>query len=185
MNKANPIDIPRLIRIATLLGAVLAGSLVYFAYLPRVEALRFRIEDAETSLRSAEIAASEMPRLRAERDILATRYARVLSQNADAVFLRELVAAARRGGTALVTTSLSRSANASQDGSHSGLLMQTRGTVELRGAYRNVLVVIAELSSGADIVAVDPPSVRRDGRSVVASVPVTIYEPAPAAREAQ
>ncbi|MBD5655817.1 MAG: hypothetical protein IAI50_11655 [Candidatus Eremiobacteraeota bacterium] len=177
MSGAAPVDVPRLIRLATLFFALLAASLVYFGYRSQIEALQYRIEDAEAALRSDEVAASEMPRLRDERNALAARYSRLLRQNAEAVFLRELMTIARARGLTLLTTSLVPGNDAPHDGTRLELLVPTRVTLQLQGPYRNVLVAISELSTGSEIVAVEPPTMRRDGSVVDASVPVTIYEP--------
>ena len=77
MNAAQPIDVPRLIRIATLLFALLGATLVYLTFAPVVDGLEQRIDDAQATLRSDEIAASEMPHVRAERDELARHYERL------------------------------------------------------------------------------------------------------------
>jgi hypothetical protein len=175
---SSQINVPRLIRIATLLFAVLLGSIVYFHFQVRVDAMQYRIDDAEAALRSGEVAASEMGHLRDERDALASRYARRLNSNAQAIFLRELIALVQARDVTLVATSLSRAKPTRGNADGPELLTPTHVTLELRGTYRNLLLLIAALSTGSEIVAVEPPDMRRDGTAVMASVPVTIYEPA-------
>jgi Tfp pilus assembly protein PilO len=178
MNAA-PIDVPRLIRIASLLFAILAGALVYFAYQPQIDGLQTRLDDAEAQLRSEEVAFTEMPRLRAERFALAERYDALFEQNPEAVFLRELASTVHRHDVRLVATSVTPDATAENGpaAAHPALFKQTGVSLELRGTYAHLLGAIGDLSRGSEIVGVDPPTLRRDGDAVVASVPVTIYEP--------
>jgi len=53
--------------------------------------------------------------------------------------------------------------------------------VELRGRYRNLLTAIGDLSLGSAVVDVGNPSIRRDGGVLLATIPITIDEPARAA----
>ena len=92
--------------------------------------------------------------------------------------MRELSATARADNLVLLSTSVTRDSEAATNPLASALLAPTRVTVELRGPYRNVLAAIGSLSLGSEIVDVAAPSLRRDGDAVIASVPVTIYEPA-------
>ncbi len=177
MNATNAIDIPRLIRIATLLFTLLGGSIVYFTFAPSVDALQQRIDDAQATLRSDEVAFSEVPHVRVERDALAHRYATLFGQNPEAVFLRELSSTVRRNRVALLSTSVSRDANGPKPQPLSSLLAPTALQIELRGSYAHVLAAIGDLSLGSEIVNVAAPSLRRDDDAVIASIPVTIYEP--------
>lgn len=178
MNATNAVDIPRLIRIATLLFTLLGGSIVYFAFAPSIDALQQRIDDGQATLRSDEVAFSEVPLVRAERDALARRYATLFGQNPEAVFLRELSSTVRRNGVALLSTTVTRDANGAKNESpSSSLLAPTLLQIELRGSYAHVLGAIADLSLGSEIVNVGAPSLRRDDDAVIASVPVVIYEP--------
>jgi hypothetical protein len=170
------IDLSRLVRLATFGGAILAGALAYFTNEPAREALAARLDDARTQLRSDDIVLAETVRLRAKREALRIRYARLFAANPEAIFLRELDWNVRRHALALVSTNARHDGNAEpRDASGFGRVALT---VELRGSYRHLLEAVVDLSRGKEIVAVDPPNFRRDGRSLVASVPVTIFEPA-------
>jgi Tfp pilus assembly protein PilO len=178
MNATAPINVPRLIRLATLSFALLAGTLVYFTFAPVAGGLQQRIDDAQATLRSDEVAFSEAPHVRDERDALGRRYAALFAQNPEAVFLRELSADVHASGVTLLSTSVTQDASGSKAGSTpNALLAPTRMQIELRGSYRRVLSAVAELSLGSEIVNVAAPSLRRDGDAVIASIPVTIYEP--------
>lgn len=178
MNATNAIDVPRLIRIATLLFTLLGGSIVYFTFAPTIDALQQRIDDAQATLRSDEVAFSEVPHVRIERDALARRYAALFGQNPEAVFLRELSSTVRRNGVSLLSTTVTRDTSGPKPASPvTSLLAPTLLQIELRGSYSHVLAAIAEVSLGSEIVNVRAPSLRRDGDAVIASIPVTIYEP--------
>jgi hypothetical protein len=202
--------------------SLVAGVLVYCAYQPQIDALALRLEDDESELRSGDIAYSELPRLRRERDTLARRYDGAFVHAAEATFLRDLAATARRHDVALVSTSVVQDTTAGPNGSNglivsndsngasisnasngsSGsfgsngsnssaasnssnnsnvlnrkLLEATHATLELRGRYVDLLAAVADLSTGAEMVGVDAPALHRDGDAIVASVPVTLYEP--------
>jgi hypothetical protein len=177
---ATPIDVPRLVRIATLLFAILAGSLVYFSYQPQIDAEQIRLDDAESDLRSQDVALSEMPRLRAERILLARRYDTPFAKNPEAVFLRELASTVARHDVSLVSTTVSGDAAATTVSAHPALFKQTQVLLELRGTYGHLLATVRDLSLGSAIVGVEAPTIRRDGNALIASVPVTIYEPSDA-----
>ena len=99
------VNVPRLIRIATLLFAILAGALVYLTYEPAAEALGQRLSDDTSTLRSDETVLHTLPQLRRSRDELARQYATLFAQNPEAVFLRDLSSATERHGVTLVSTS--------------------------------------------------------------------------------
>ncbi len=172
------IDIGRALRIATFLCAALAGAFVYFAYEPQAAAAQQRVDDAQARLRSDEVAFSEMPHLRLERAELEHRYAQLFEQNAEAVFLRELASTVRRHGVMLATTSVSQDLDAPPTVAKPALFSANRVSLELRGTYRDLLGAIGDLSLGSEIVAVEPPSMRRDGSTIAATVRAVIYEPA-------
>jgi hypothetical protein len=174
---AAPVDVPRLIRIATLLFAILAGSLVYFAYQPQIDAAQLRLDDAEADLRSQDVALSETPRLRAERAMLARRYDTPFAKNPEAVFLRELASTVSRHDVSLVSTTVSADGPGAALAAHPALFKQTQVLLELRGKYGHLLATVRDLSIGSAIVGVEAPTIRRDGTALIASVPVTIYEP--------
>jgi hypothetical protein len=177
---AHPIDVPRLIRIATLLFAVLAGCLVYFAYEPFVDGAQTKLEDGQAELRSEDVAFAEIPRLRAERIALARRYDPIFALNAQASFLRELAQTVRRHNVTLVSTSVEPDASPLKDPATTlpALLRQRQVSLELRGTYPHLLATVAEVSRGPGIVGAAEPTLRRAEGAIVATVPVTLYEPA-------
>jgi Tfp pilus assembly protein PilO len=174
VNATTPIDVPRLIRIASVACAILAGALVYLRFEPDLDATRAQIDDARDELRSEDVVFADVPRLRSERAALRERYARLFLQNPEAVFLRDLDAAVRRHGVEVVS---SRAGRATQAPVTTTAPPQIPLTLELRGSYRDLLATIVDLSRGDEIVEVDAPSLRRDGDALIASVPVAVFEP--------
>ncbi len=175
-----PIDVRRLIRIATFLFCVVAAMLVYLSFAPQIDASGERIDAAQSQLNSDESSFSELGVLRSERDTLARRYARLFAQNPEAVFLRGLASDVARHGVTLVATTETRDTSsqaAANDPEAGSPGEKTLLSVEMRGHYRNLLAAIGELSLGPEIVRVDMPTLRRDGADVTALVPVTIFEP--------
>ena len=178
MKTETNVDVTRLIRIATAAGAVLAGALVYLAREPDVDALANRLDAARVEERSDDAVIAETERLRAERDTLGRRYAGALGRNAEAVFLRDIGNATRRHGVAVVSTSANRTVAPAVAGDPLALFTRVDFTIELRGTYRALLATVVDLSLGNEIARVAAPSLRRDRGTLVASVPVTLYEPA-------
>jgi hypothetical protein len=182
-----PIDVRRLIRIATFLLCVVAATLVYLSFAPQIDASSERIDAAQSQLNSDESSFSEIGVLRRERDTLARRYSRLFAQNPEAVFLRSLASDCARHGVTLVATTEARdtaSQTVNDPETRSGA-EKTSLSVEMRGHYRNLLAAIGELSLGPEIVRVDMPTLRRDGGDVTALVPVTIFEPTAHAPQAE
>lgn len=187
MTPEHLVDVPRLIRIVTAACAIAAGALVYLRFEPDVQSVSAEADDARAELRSDDVVIAEMPRLRGERDALRRRYDRLFAQDPEALFLRDLDADARRHDVAVVSTStLAGSAAGAGEPPASRGERGERGdspfpqislTLELRGAYRALLETVGDLSRGSEIVSVGQPSLRRDGAALVASVPITIYEP--------
>lgn len=170
------IDVPRLLRIATFLFAVAAATGVHLTYQPRIDVLQQRIDDNNNELRSDDIAFAEATTLRGQRTQLANRYASIFAQNAQAVFVRELATTVHRNGVTLIATTVSQEGG--NDAHVPGTLFaKTHVSMSLRGSYRRLLAAIADLSMGSEIVEVQPPNLARDGASVIATVPINIYEP--------
>jgi Tfp pilus assembly protein PilO len=176
---AVPVDVPRLIRIATLLFSILSGSLVWLAYQPQIASLETRLDNDQSALRSEEVAFAETPRLRSERERLARRYGTLLGANPEAIFLRELAWNIRRHGVTLQSSAASQDRPVPGLRAPAALLGQTQLSIELRGSYRGLLAAVGELSHGSEIVGVNTPALRRDGDAVVATIPLTIYAPSP------
>jgi Tfp pilus assembly protein PilO len=173
VNATTPIDVPRLIRIASVACAILAGALVYLRFEPDLDATRAQIDDARDELRSEDVVFADVPRLRSERAALRERYARLFAQNPEAVFLRDLDATVRRHGVEVVSSRAGRATHPPG----AAAAPQIPLTLELRGSYRNLLATIVDLSRGDEIVEVDAASLRRDGDALIASVPVAVFEP--------
>ncbi len=170
------IDVPRLIRIVTLLLTVLALVLVYFSYAPQIDALHARIDDGQKELRSDEIAFGQATVLRGQRAQLARRYASLFAQTPQAVFVRELATTVHRHHVMLLATNVSQDAGPTEAGPDLPFT-RTRVSIEMRGTYRALLAAIADLSNGSEIVEVREASLHRDGTAIAANVPVVIYEP--------
>jgi Tfp pilus assembly protein PilO len=170
------IDVSRIVRIVSVGLAILAGASVYVSYEPQVESLRTRVDEARADVRSGDIVLADRERLRTERAAFERRYARLFAQNPQAVFLRELSATAGRHGIDVVGSASGHARLDSRDETV-GTFKRVALTLQLRGSYRNLLAAIAEISQGNEIVAVEVPSLQRDGDSIVASVPVAIFEP--------
>ena len=185
------IDARRLVRIATVLSCIVAGSCVYFALGPYVESASQRVDGAELQLDSDRTTAFNVRALAEERGVLVRRYARLFAQNPEAVFIRGLASDAARHGVTLLSTSESKSDSPTTipntstsgpslvpgDAAMSIGAERTAISVSLRGRYRNLLATIGEMSLGPEIVRVDPPTLTRDRSEVTAIVPVTIFEP--------
>jgi hypothetical protein len=80
----------------------------------------------------------------------------------------------------VVSTSASREPAANAAKGDDELFTRVDLTVELRGTYRDLLATIVDLSLGGAIARVAGPSFRRTGSALVATVPVTLFEPLPA-----
>lgn len=172
-------DAPRLIRIAALACTVVAVVSIWLAYAPQIDAIQTRIDDGRSELRSDETAFSQANVLRAERARLADRYATLLAQNPEAVFVRELATTVKRHRVALLGTNVTQDAATNDADGANVPFSRTRVSIEMRGTYRGLLATIADLSTGSEIVEVREPNLHRDGDAIAATVPVIIYEPLP------
>ncbi|MGP6159192.1 MAG: hypothetical protein ACLPYS_17075 [Vulcanimicrobiaceae bacterium] len=173
----NETNVPRLIKIATLLFGIFAGSLVYFVFEPQVDVAQRALEDDESMLRSDEVVFNAVPGLRLKREQLTKRYAGLFSENPEAVFLRELSTLAKLRRVTVVSASLSTDPTEPGHGIRT-LFARTAMQLELHGEYRNLLSAISDLSRGAAVVDVGLPAIRRDGTALLATVPLEIGEPA-------
>lgn len=169
-------DIPRLIRVATFLASAVAAITVYVAYEPRVDELITRIDTGGDELLSDDAAFRSAALLRSQYAKLSAHYSSLEAHNPEAVFVRELATTVRRHGVSLVTTSATQEQESSQSPGGTVLFGRTLATLELRGPYRALLATIADLSMGSAIVEVRESSLHRDGNTIVADVPVVIYE---------
>ncbi len=171
------IDVSRLIRIAAIALTVLAVALVYVSYAPQIDALQARIDDGRSELRSDAETFAQATALRGERARLAERYSSLFAANPEAVFVRELATTVHRHHVKLVDTNVTQDPESSDPSATSLPFSRAHVSIGLRGTYRTLLATIADLSSGSEIVEVREPNLRRDGDAIVATVPLTIYEP--------
>jgi len=178
VNAATSVDFPRLIRIVTLFSAILGGALVYFTFEPDIDGLSLRLADTDSELRSDDVAFSEITRLKAERVELFDRYAQLFTQNPQAIFLRELTANVRRHAVTLVSTSVADDRSIPRDRNiQLPAFRETHLTVEIEGRYRDLLAAIADMSASSQLVEVGEANMNRDGKLVIASVPIVLFEP--------
>jgi Tfp pilus assembly protein PilO len=175
------IDVRRLVRIVAVLSCIVAAFVVFFTFAPDVDAASLRLDQASLQLNSDSSAFYQLGLLRAQRDQLSKRYARLFEQNPEAVFLRSLASDVARHGLTLVSTAESQDTHGVPQPQGSTATEKfgdkTTLTIEMRGSYRNLLAAIGELSIGSEIVRVDSPTLRREGDAIDAVVPVSIYEP--------
>jgi hypothetical protein len=176
---SEPIDVARLIRVGTLLFAILAGSLVYATYEPTANTIQARLDAAQFTLRSEDLVFAETPRVRAELTTLARRFDPILGRRAQAVFLRELASTVKRRELVLVSTTEPENGSSvtTRRPSFSVPFHQARVTVELRGTYRHLLAAFGDLTQGSGVVSIGVLTLRRGEGAIVATIPVTIYEP--------
>jgi hypothetical protein len=188
--RSNP---SRLVGIATFLFAFLTAYLVYQLGEPGVEAARLRLEEANAQLRADDALFAERTPLETAAARLRLRYRSALSVNSQAAFVRDLDANVRRHGVTIVATSFRPAPTTTADSRRFNAFLPPHAdatearldeifdasdvTLQLRGSYRALLATISELSTGSQIVRVDIPSLRRDGASIVATVPATLLRP--------
>ncbi len=145
---------------------------------PRLEALRGELADAEQQLRSDEVTAAELARLTRREPELSARYATAFNGHAQTVFLRELARTLDRRHLALMSTSAAPAGQPDESTDRiRSAFATTRLSLELHGAYRDIVGALADLSNGSELVRVEAPSFHRAGGQVSADVPVTIYDP--------
>jgi hypothetical protein len=100
----------------------------------------------------------------------------MLHRGVEAVFIRDLDANVHRHGADVLSTIAQRDR---ADGSTADGETEMRRidlTIELRGSYRNLLGTIADLSVGDQIVDVRSVSLRRADTSLIARVPISLFE---------
>ncbi len=166
----------RMIRVSAVACAIVAAAVVYFSSEPKVATLSARLDETSAVLRSDDIVLSTIGRVRARRDLLQRRYARMLRRDAEASFLRDLDADVRRHGADVISTTAQRNdAGPADDASDTGL-RRIAFTIELRGSYLNLLDATANLSTGHQIVDVRSVSLRRSDNQLVARIPIVLFE---------
>jgi Tfp pilus assembly protein PilO len=169
----------RMIRASAVACAIACASVVYFSNEPKVSALSTRLDETSTVLRSDDIILSTVGRLRAQRDFLRRRYARMLRRDVEGTFLQDLDANVRRHKTDVISTTAQRDMAEGPAGNTDTGLRKIDLTLELRGRYRNLLSTIADLSAGNQIVDVRAVSLRRTDSRLIARVPISLFEEEP------
>jgi len=178
MNQSARRELVRLVKIVTVACAFVTAALVHAAYQPRFEALRSELAEAGRQLRSDEVTAAELARLTRRKPELAARYATAFNGHAQADFLRELARTLSRRHLALASTSAAPGPppDGPSDTFHSAFAA-TRLSLEIHGAYRDIVGALVDLSNGSELVRVESPSLHRSDGHVSADVPVTVYDP--------
>ncbi len=176
MNDDPAFHVVRLIRASAVACAIATAAVIYLSNEPRISALSNRLEETNAVLRSDDVVLANTERARAQRDLLRRRYARMLHRGVEAIFIRDLDANVHRHGADLLSTTAQRDG---ADGSPADGETEMRRidlTIELRGSYRNLLGTIADLSVGDQIVDVRSVSLRRADTSLIARVPISLFE---------
>jgi len=166
----------RMIRVSAVACAIVAAAIVYFSSAPKLAILSARLDETGAVLRSDDIVLSTVGRVRARRDLLQRRYARMLRRDAEASFIQDLDANVRRHGAAVISTTAQRGGaeEASDDGDTG--LRHIAFTIELGGSYRNLLAATAKLSTGNQMVDVRSVSLRRADNRLIARIPIVLFE---------
>jgi len=147
---------------------------------PRISLVQERIDEDARSLLNDEVSFNSLTRLRSERDSLRGRFASFYKVSLEVTFVHELSTIARRNALRVVSITFERAQlppAPRRSFSPSKRFRELHITLTLAGSYRDLLQSIAELSRGNELIFVNRPSLRHDGNSIVASVPVTIFEP--------
>ncbi len=144
---------------------------------PDVRAARERVEDARLTLRSDAIAFANAERLRAERSQLSARFARAFEIDPQAQILRRLSVALQRHGVTFSSTQNGAVAPAATTGTRAEF-EDVRLSLELRGSYRGVLMVMDELARDCELARVDSASLHRAGNGLNAHLAIALLRPA-------
>jgi hypothetical protein len=144
---------------------------------PDVRAAQERVEDARLTLRSDAIAFANAERLRAERSRLSARFARTFEIDPQAQILRRLSAALQRHGVTFTSTQNGAVVPAATSGARTEF-EDVRLSLELRGSYRGVLMVMDELARDCELARVDSASLHRAGDGLSARLAIALLRPA-------
>jgi hypothetical protein len=165
------------LRGAALLGAVAIAASVLALSEPDVRAARSRVDDAEVVLRSDEVAFASAARLRSERDRLSAEFAHSFAVDPQADVLRRLASALRRHGVAFSSTANASTVPVKSPGAAAAEFEDVNLSLELRGSYRGVLMVVDELSRDCELARVDGASLHRSGSELDAHVTLALLRP--------
>jgi hypothetical protein len=169
-----------MIRTLSILAAAAAALLAFWRLEPGVDAARARLDDARARLRSDAIVLAARPHFLAERRRLSRRYGAVVTGATESDVLRALADASKRFGIEFVSGNVTTASAPLVFSSHSTVrpeFDEVRLAVELRGSYRGLLLAIDALTRNAEMTRVDGISLRGNGQSLDASIPLTLLRP--------
>ena len=173
------LDIGRIVRISGFVAAVAVACAVYVVETPAIDALQQRVDEDSATLESDRVMTLAIPQFRVRRDALARSYQHRFSENAQAVFIRDLTANVARHRVRLVSADVHATREDARPAVPASPLFRAVAIdVSLEGGYANVLETVADMSLGGAIVEVDAPTLRHaDGNDVDAVVPAVLYIP--------
>jgi hypothetical protein len=160
-------------------AAAMFALLAYWRLEPGVDAARARLDEARSRLRSDALVFAARPRLIAERQRLLPRYGASADGATESQLLRILATASKRFGVEFVSGSVAASAPLDSRQPYPGQadFDELRLAVELRGSYRGLLMTIDDVTRNADLIRVDGASLRTNGPSIDAAIPITLLRP--------
>ena len=141
---------------------------------PDVRGAQARVDDAHLTLRSDEIAFATADHLREERARLSARFARIFEVDPQAQVLRRLSAALRRHNVLFLSTQNGAVAPAATGSGARNEFEDVHLTIELRGSYRGVLMVVDELARDCELARVDSASLHRAGDGLNAHLSIAL-----------
>jgi hypothetical protein len=100
----------------------------------------------------------------------------MLRRGVEAAFIRDLDANVRRHGADVMSTTAERDGSDGSAGDAETGMRRIDLTIELRGSYRSLLGLISDLSAGNQVVDVRSISLRRADTSLIARVPISVFE---------
>jgi len=169
-------SVVRLIRASAIACAIATAAVIYLSNEPRISTLSNRLEETNVVLRSDDIVLANSGRARARLNLLRRRYDRMLRRGVEAAFIRDLDADVRRHGANVVSTTAERDGSTGSAADGETAMRRIELTIELSGSYRSLLGTIANLSDGRQIVDVRSISLRRADTSLIARVPISLFE---------
>lgn len=157
------------------LGAIFAG----FVFVqPDIAAAMERLNQDRGRLHSDDVVFATEGAIERVRARLISRHRSLVEGGAQSSLLHSLALVARRHSVHVVVLDVAADpASAPQRRSGDVSPEQLHLRAELRGDYRALLSTIDELALVSDAVQVEAPSLRRDGSTLDASVPIAILRP--------
>jgi len=167
-------------RTFSVVAAAAVALLAFWRLEPGVDAARARLDDARARLHSDAIVFAARPSFLAERRRLSRRYGAVATEANESDVLRTFAAASKRFGVEFVSGNVTATSAPLAPGSRSVVrpeFDEVRLVVELRGGYRGLLLAIDAVARNAELIRVDGASLRGNGHSIDASIPLTLLRP--------